>query len=172
MYTNKLLTSAILAASIFAAASQAKASTDTANFNVTMTVTKLCDVHTSAPSDMTFTSPADLVTAVNSTSTISVKCTPLTSYTVGLNAGAFSGATVSTRKMIGQTINTYSVGYGLYTDAGRTINWNDAGGAGLPGGTGNGSLQTYTVYGQVPAANIAGASPQVYKDTVQVTVTY
>jgi spore coat protein U-like protein len=172
MYTKQLLLSAILATGLCAAASQAKASTDTATFNVTMTIVKLCDVHTTAPTNMAFATPADLVTAINQTSTISVKCTPLTSYTVGINAGGFSGATVSTRKMIGQTTNTYSIGYGLYTDAGHTANWNDAGGTGLPGGTGTGLVQSYTVYGQVPAANIAGASAQVYSDTVQVTVTY
>ncbi|HEX3895057.1 MAG TPA: spore coat U domain-containing protein [Rudaea sp.] len=170
MYTKQLLISAILAAGIFSAANQAHASTDVANFNVTMTITKLCDVRTTAPTDMAFATPADLVTAINQTSTISVKCTPLTSYTVGLSAGGGSGVTA--RKMTGQTINTYSIGYGLYTDASHSANWNDAGGTGLPSGTGNGLLQTYTVYGQVPAANIAGASAQVYKDTVQVTVTY
>lgn len=171
MYTKKLLLGALLMA-IGGVANAATNQTDTANFNVTITILKLCDVHTTAPTDMAFATPTDLTTAINQTSTITVKCTPTTAYSIGLNAGTASGATVSSRKMTGQTTNTFNVPYGLYTDTGRTLNWNDAGGSGLPSGTGNGAAQTYTVYGQVPASSIATASPQAYKDTVQVTVTY
>ena len=144
----------------------AQAATATGTFNVTITITSECTV--TNPTDMAFGSHGLLTALVNQTSTFQVTCTNTTPYTIGLNAGL--NASGSQRRMLGGVTNTEFVNYNLYTDAGRTTAWGNASGSWVSA-TGNGSAQTYTVYGQVPAQ--ATPSPGAnYQDTVTITVTY
>ena len=98
---------------------------------------------------------------------LAVTCTNTTPYTVGLDAGTFTGATVTTRRMTGPAAAPLS--YSLFSDAGRTTNWGNTAGSWVSG-TGNGSSQTLNVYGRIPAAQYA--TPGAYTDTITVTVTY
>lgn len=50
-----------------------------------------------------------------------------------------------------------------------TINWGNTAGT-MVGGTGNGSAQTLTVYGEVPAGQ--AVTPGAYVDTITATITY
>lgn len=59
--------------------------------------------------------------------------------------------------------------YALYQDGAHTTNWGDMGGATVAG-TGNGSAQTLTVYGQIAAGQYV--APGSYTDTITVTVAY
>lgn len=148
------------------AAPPAEAATATSQFNVTMTLQAECKL-TSA-SDLAFGTSGVIQSTINSTSAIGVQCTNTTPYNVGLSAGAGSGATVSLRKMTaasGATVN-----YQLFRDAARTQTWGDQVGTNTATGTGNGAVQTLTVYGSVPAQTTPAAGS--YTDTVQVTVTY
>jgi spore coat protein U-like protein len=104
--------------------------------------------------------------AASTTATLTVTCTNTTPYNVGLNAGATSGATVTTRQMLN---GTATLNYGLYTNATWTTNWGNTSGSWVAG-TGNGSAQTLTVYGQIPAAQFV--TPGSYSDTVLATVNY
>lgn len=165
-----LLGSAIAAVAVTGAAS---AATATANFDVTITIPNLCDVSTTAPTNMAFATPTSLTADIDQTSTITVRCTTNTPYNVGLNAGAATGATVTTRKMTGLTTTTATVGYSLYRDSGRTQNWGNTVGTDTLAQTANGNAQALTVYGRVPAASLTPAPiAQGYKDTITVTVTY
>jgi spore coat protein U-like protein len=105
---------------------------------------------------------------VSTTTTLSVQCTNGTTYNVGLNAGTASGATVSTRAMNGPGGATLN--YALYQDSGHSTNWGQTVGTDTEAGTGNGSAQTITVYGQVAASQFV--SPGSYSDTITATVTY
>jgi spore coat protein U-like protein len=101
--------------------------------------------------------------ASNGTSLITVLCNFGTPYTVGLNAGTTSGATITARMM--DNSGTH-LNYGLYTDAGFTTNW----GAATSIGTGTGLPQLLTVYGNVPSGqNVANGA---YSDTITATITY
>ncbi|MER9140971.1 spore coat protein U domain-containing protein [Mesorhizobium sp. M0830] len=68
----------------------------------------------------TSVTPLECWRNVDSTGSVTVRCTNSTPYTVGLSAGAGSGATVANRKM---TSGTKPVSYSLYSDVGMTTVW-------------------------------------------------
>jgi spore coat protein U-like protein len=157
---------AALAAAV--AASPAYATDTTSSLGVSSTVTANCTVSTLpvAFGNVDVTSGQ----AVQGTGSISVTCTSGTAWTAAANAGAGTGADLSTRKMAnGANLLNYS----LYTDSARTLIWGDgvAGATATFGDTGTGTAQTKTVYGLIPAAQ-TGVPAGAYADTVQVTVTY
>jgi len=110
-----------------------------------------------------------LSSAVSATGTISAKCTSNDTYTIALNKGSTSGASLGDRQMAGS--GSAVVHYQLYTNSGHSTVWGDgSSGTSTSGGTGNGATQSYTVYGLVPAQTTP--APNTYTDTVLVTVTY
>jgi spore coat protein U-like protein len=137
------------------------ATTATANVAVTATVQANCTITTGSMAFGTYTGAA-----ASTTATLTVTCTNTTPYNVGLNAGATSGATVTTRQMLN---GTATLNYGLYTNSTWTTNWGNTTGSWVAG-TGVGSAQTLTVYGQIPAAQFV--TPGSYSDTVLATVNY
>lgn len=142
------------------------AAQSTTTFNVTATVAATCTV---AATNMGFGTVNVLSGSnVDTTSTITVTCTNGTTYSIGLNPGTGSGATVSDRKMTsgGDTLN-----YGLFTDSNRSTNWDDIGGTNVGSGTGSGSGQAHTVYGRVPLGQTT-VPPGSYSDTITVTVEF
>jgi spore coat protein U-like protein len=152
---------AMAALSIFSL--PALAATATTTFNVTATVQATCLISANNLGFGTYTG-----TVINLTTTMSVTCTNSTPYNVGLNAGTAGGATVTTRAMSGPGGATLS--YGLYQDSGHSTNWGNTVGTDTKSGTGNGSAQSLTVYGQLTAAQYP--SPGSYSDTITATITY
>jgi spore coat protein U-like protein len=57
------------------------------------------------------------------------------------------------------------LGYALYSDTGRTVNF-----ATTASITGSGAAQPITIYGQIPAGEYV--APGSYTDTITATVTY
>lgn len=145
------------------APTSAIAATATTTFAVTATVQATCLVSATAMAFGTYSG----VTA-NSSSTVSVTCTNTTPYNVGLSAGLATGATVTTRKMTGP--GSALLGYSLFSDSARTVNWGQTVGTDTLSGSGNGSAQALTVYGQVAAGQYL--APGAYTDTITATVTY
>lgn len=144
----------------------AGAATTTTTFPVTATVLKACAVNANPLAFGTYDPTA--ATALDATSTLSVLCTVGTSFTVGLNAGTSTGATVTARKM---TSGANTLAYALFQEAARTNNWGNTPGTDTPPAVTAPVLpSTLTVYGRVaPGQNVpAGA----YTDTVTVTVNY
>ncbi|WP_379921904.1 spore coat U domain-containing protein [Erythrobacter sp. R86502] len=112
--------------------------------------------------DPTAPSPTDAATS------ITVTCTPGTVFTVGLNAGIASGATVNSRQMAS---GSERLGYGLYQDAGRSVNWGNTPGTDTPVAATAGLIPSIlTVYGRVPAQQAVAVG--AYTDTVTITVSY
>ncbi|RZI94401.1 MAG: SCPU domain-containing protein, partial [Variovorax sp.] len=139
--------------------------TDKFEFIASATVTKSCVV-TATPLNF---GPVDgLPGSVNidGQSTISVKCSRPTPYTVALTPqnGNAAGAGVL-RAVTGG--NTDTVPYRLFSNAGRTVPWGNSGNT--VGGTGTGLAQSLPVYGRVPNANV---TPDDYLDIVTVNVSY
>jgi spore coat protein U-like protein len=60
--------------------------------------------------------------------------------------------------------------YQLFSNSGYTTNWGNTVGTDTLAGTGNGTTQPLTVYGQIPAQQLA--TPGSYTDTIIVSVTY
>ncbi|MEO5845656.1 MAG: spore coat U domain-containing protein [Caldimonas sp.] len=159
----------LLAAALFFAASGAFAATATATFQVTASVAAQCNV---AALDLLFGAVDPLGANVDQTTSVTVRCTKNTTYTVGLSAGATAGATIAQRLMAN---GADTMNYNLFTDPARTTIWGNSAAAPtwVAGtGTGMGNPQVLTVYGRVPSGqtNLAVGS---YADTaVTVTVTY
>ena len=143
--------------------SWAAAATATTTFAVSATVTANCTV---SASGLNFGTYSGAVT--NGTTTITTTCSNGSAYTIGLDAGTATGATVTTRKMKGPGTNL--LGYGLFRDAARSLNWGNTAGTDTVASTGTGAAQSFTVFGQIPASEFAGVG--AYTDTITVTLTF
>lgn len=162
---------AILSATVLALPSAAQAAAATASFQVTATVLKACVVST--PATLAFPSyTPSTVTPLAGSTAFTVLCTFGTPYSLGLSAGASTGATVTTRKMTSPTGTTGSnlLAYGLFKEIGLLTNW-DSSTLGT-GYTATGLSQPYTVYGSIPAGQYLVAPAIDYADTITLTLTY
>ncbi|WP_417675606.1 spore coat U domain-containing protein [Pseudodonghicola sp.] len=146
---------------------EAAADTATATFGVQITIQADCQVTSTQTLD--FGTQGVLTAAVNGTTDLEVTCTNGTGYSIGLNEGQSTGGSTTTRKMQASASGPY-VDYTLFSDASRTVNWGNTPGSDVVTGTGDGTGQTYTVYGQVPIQTTPAAG--TYTDTITVTVTF
>jgi spore coat protein U-like protein len=137
--------------------------TATTAFSVTVVITATCSISATNLAFGTYTRAL-----VKSTSTISINCTNLTAYNVGLNAGVAAGATVTNRSMTGP--GSALLKYQLFSNSGYTTNWGNTVGTNTLAGTGNGANQSLTVYGQIPALEFTAQGS--YADKINVTHTY
>jgi spore coat protein U-like protein len=144
-------------------AALAPAATKTAKFNVTATVQNDCTV---AATDLAFGTVGLLSSNVDSTSTLTITCTPTTAYKVGLDAGNVTGSTVDNRLMAS---GTTTMRYQLYSDTARTQVWRDSVDSTV-GGTGSGVAQSMTVYGRIPVQTTPAVGS--YLAQVTATITY
>ncbi|HXS72602.1 MAG TPA: spore coat protein U domain-containing protein [Rhodanobacteraceae bacterium] len=133
-------------------------------FTVTANVTAQCTVNAST---LDFGPVGLLTAAIGQSSTVSVQCATGIAYNVGLDGGQNSGGNINARKMV---LGANSVAYQLYRDSGRTQVWGNTVATNTVAGTGTGSAQPFTVYGNVPAQTTPPAG--TYQDTVIVSVTY
>ena len=134
----------------------------TTHFTLTVTILGTCTISANALSFGNYTGAL-----LNATTTLSVNCTQNIAYNVGLNAGTATGATVTNRMMTGP--GGALLDYSLYSNSARTTNWGNSTGSWVSG-TGSGTAQALTVYGQIPAnqKTISGT----YTDTITATVNY
>lgn len=143
-------------------AGRTEAATATGTVAITATVQATCVMSATPLSFGVYTG-----VALTGTSTITMTCSNTTPYSVGISAGAASGATVTTRAM---TSGAVTLAYALYSNTTRTLNWGTTTGTDTVAGTGTGVAQPLTVYGSVAAGQFI--TPGSYTDTVTATVTY
>jgi len=151
------------------AVSAAYAATASASFQVTANVQTQCNV---SAADLLFGTVDPLGGNMDQTTTVPVRCTKNTPYTVGLDAGTVSGVTLAQRLMAN---GADTMNYNLYTDAARTTVWGNSAAAPtwVSGtGAGMGSAQVLTVYGRVPSGQTNLAVGNYSEPTITVTVTY
>ncbi len=137
---------------------------------VQITLVASCAISTST---LNFGSGVGLLSsAVTGNTTISVTCSNTTPYNVELDGGTVSGSTVSSRLMAGTaTGNTgTTLGFQLYSNSGLSTVWGNNVGTNTVSGTGSGSAQSFTVYGQVPVQT--SPKPDTYQTTITATVAY
>ncbi len=139
--------------------------TSTSTFDVTLKIVANC-VIAATPLDFGQTQGV-LAAAVNVNTSLNVTCSNTTPYNVGLSAGTGVGSTGTTRYMSGTGGNTATIQFNLFQAAGST-QWGNTQGTDTHAGTGTGSAQTITVYGQVPAQ--ATPVPDTYRSTITATV--
>lgn len=151
-----------VALALCVSATAASAATATASMSVTASVQATCTVSATGLSFGTYVSAQ-----LDASTTLSVSCTNTTPYNIGLDVGTGTGATVSSRKM---TSGAQTLTYSVYSDSGRATVWGPTIGTNTVTGTGNGSAQSFTVYGRIPSGQLP--TPGSYSDTVTATVTY
>lgn len=139
--------------------------TETSNFDATLKLVTDASI-TANPLDFG-QSQGTLSTAINVNTTISVTATNTTPYNVGINAGSGTGSSDTNRYLSGTGGNTSTIAFNLFQAAGATP-WGNTQGTNTKPGTGTGSAQSLTVYGQIPAQ--ATPAPDTYKSTLTVTV--
>ncbi len=151
---------------------EAGAGTATANLTVTLTITGSCTI---GASTLNFGSDAGtslLTTALTANTTVSVTCTNGSPYAIGMGQGSYYSS--GNRMENG----TNYIPYALYQNSSLTTPWTTAASSTTCTttgdcylGTGNGTAQTVTIYGQVPTVAVAPA-PGSYSDTVTMTIMY
>jgi spore coat protein U-like protein len=146
-------------------ASIADAATSTGSFQVSLTIQGACSLQST--SDLAFGSQSAVASNLDATSSIGVQCSNTTPYTIGLSAGAGTGATVAARLL---SVGGATIPYTIYRDSNRTQLWGTTANIDTQSGTGNGALQTFTAYGRV--APVANPAVGAYTDSISVTVTY
>jgi spore coat protein U-like protein len=152
------------------AAGFANSATTTTTFAVTSSMLATCSATATALAFSAYT-PGGGAKANNSS--ISIKCTKNTPFTVALNRGTTAGGTVAQRLM---AFGANTLQYNLYTTAAFTTVFGDGSGASQTeagSGAGIATAVAFTVFGQLPdnAPNQA-AAPGGYTDTITVTVSY
>ncbi|MCZ7447334.1 spore coat U domain-containing protein [Agrobacterium rhizogenes] len=138
----------------------------TTNFNVQITIQAACQINSAGNLD--FGTNGVIGAPIDVTSQIVVQCTASTPFSLGLSAGAGSGATVANRLMTSTAGATIS--YSLYTTAAHSTVWGNTVGTDRQTGTGTGAPQNFTVFGRVPAQTTPAVG--VYTDTVTATLNY
>jgi len=143
-------------------ASAASAGSATANLGVSASIAATCTISTSAVAFGVYSG-----SLVDATGTVTANCINGTAWTIGLGTGTGSGATTSNRKM---TSGANTLGYALYSDAGRTQNWGNTIGADTLAGIGTGASDSHIVYGRIAAGTVP--APGNYSDTVLATINF
>lgn len=162
---TRVLAAALAAIMPFTSAGAAVyAKSRTATFDVTMRVVADCTIAANA---IDFGQTGVMTAAITGSSTINVTCTNTTPYNVGLDAGTGTGSTGTTRFLAGSGGNTDTVAFNLYRTPGSGV-WGNTQGTDTAAGTGNGTPQALTVYGEVPMQK--SPTPDSYKSTITATV--
>ena len=105
---------------------------------------------------------------IDAATALTVTCTNLTTFNIGLSAGTATGATVTTRKMTSPALATLN--YTLFRDSSRTVNWGNTVGTDTLISQGNGTAVQYGVFGRMAAGQ--SGNPALYSDTIIATLTY
>ncbi|WP_322044674.1 spore coat U domain-containing protein [Paraburkholderia sp. J67] len=132
-------------------------------FSVSATVINNCNI---TATNVAFGSAGVLSSALKATGAITTVCTNGDAFKITLNGGASGnvGARAMQRSGGGGSVN-----YQLYLDSGYSSAWGDGtGSTATQAGTGSGTQQVFTVYGQVPAQSTP--APGNYSDTITATI--
>ena len=160
---KKVALAAAVSSAFLAAGAQA-GTLDSSSFTVQANITGSCTAIT--PSILDFGDITNTTGVSNNGSgTLQVTCSDTLPYRVAVSYG--QGGTFGNRYMANGAVH---LNYQLYADSARTQVLGDN--TSLPNthitGTGNGSAQTVTIYGQIPAQSTPVTG--VYSDTVTATV--
>ena len=144
------------------------AATATAALPVSATIIAACAVGSSTLAFGAFTPGG---AALNVNGSLTITCTNGSGYTIALNAGSGSGATIPIRVLTNPS-PAGTLQYTIYTTTARTTVWGNGTTGSTVAGTGSGVAQAITVPGTIFAGQGATATPGNYTDTVSITVTF
>lgn len=166
---KRTIAAPLAGAVLLALAGTAQAATRTTTFNVSATVVDNCVINAGDLSFGTFDGTADLA----NTSTITVRCSNGTDYTVDLSPGSSGNYANRTMTSVDSSVPLV---YNLYTDTLHSTIWGDglnSTGHAADVGEGMGTLLTHTVYGLLEAASNQGQiDAGSFSDVITATITY
>lgn len=136
----------------------------TNQFKVSVSPINSCTV-VAAP--LIFLIPVPTNANVDSTTTITVKCPPLTAFTVDIDTGLHPNGI--NRRVYNASANAY-INYDVYKDPPRSAVWGTGGARNVPGNSGLLGTSILTVYGRVASVKTLKAGG--YTDTLTVTITF
>jgi spore coat protein U-like protein len=140
------------------------AQTTTTTLAVSASVDSTCSVTASTLAFLTVHSGASVT---NANATVNVTCTSGATYDVGLDPGTHA---ISSQRYLAGATPTNTLMYNLYSDSGFSVPWGNTVNTDTIQGTGSGSAQVLTVYGQIPGSQ--APATDVYNDVVTITVSY
>ncbi len=144
------------------------AATSTTTFQVTATVSAGCTI-AATNHDFGIYTTSSLADNINGTNTINATCTLGVPYSIGLDTGIGTGATVASRRMT-RVGGTETLEYSLYQSADRLVVLGNTLAIDVITGLGTGLAIGHTVFGKIPASqNVPAGS---YVDTVTATITF
>lgn len=156
----------LLAGAMIASASTAEAGTSSGAMAVTATVLQSCTI---VATPMAFGSITLSGSANDSTSTLTLACTPNASFDILMNDGTHASAGQRRLANLGAT---EFIPYEIYLDSGRTQRWGNTIGTDTKAGTANAlGVAIYTAYGRI-GASTTPVTAAAYLDTVTVTVSF
>lgn len=148
-----------------ALASPAHAGRTTNQMPVSLTVFTGCSLKTRP---LMFVLPSPVGNApLDATTTITVKCTPNTNFTVDLDKGLHNNGIV--RRMYSPVAGGY-VTYDVYRDSPRTNVWGTGQLKNITGNSGTGAPFDITLFGRIPQPKNIKAGD--YRDTLTVTLNF
>ncbi len=151
---------------IFIAPAPAHAVFGTTVLAVSVTVLAECLVATTPLAFGTYS--VDRASPTDATGSIITTCTYGTPYTISLDAGTGTGATMAVRKM---KSGSNTLNYAIYTGSNHASIWGDGSASTSTMGATAGLLpDTYPVYGRIPPTQQSPTG--IYTDAVTVTLTY
>ena len=150
------------AISCLAVSTGAQAATSNSTMAVSANVQATCAINANPLAFGTYSS-----SQLDAATTIGVNCTNTTTYSVSLDTGSGTGATVAQRKM---SNGAQTLTYTVYSDSARSALWGTTVNTNTVAGTGTGSSQLLNVYGRIPAGQLP--TPGAYSDTLTATITY
>lgn len=169
-----LFKTTLLATSLIAlcALSPANAGSDSADFDVTLTIQGSCDVISA--DTVAFGNVLASVGTATADGDVTVQCTKGTAYALALNGGAHSSNNINARQMLIGGAGTDTIAYQLYQDSGTSTVWGETANTDTVDGTGAGFgaafNQVHTVYAE--ATIVGSETVGNYSDTVTATVTF
>ncbi len=137
----------------------------TSSFNVSATYAPSC---TLTGGTLNFGSIASTVSSIDAATSISVRCSSTTPYTMSMGNGLAPTSNEAARRSMQKESDRLL--YNLYRDSSRTLDWGSTQGVNVLGGTGTGSTVPINVYGRVPQQSTPAVG--TYTDTVIVTLDY
>ncbi|MFM5885437.1 MAG: spore coat U domain-containing protein [Novosphingobium sp.] len=149
------------------AATPALAASASNQMPVSVNVINSCTVVASPMAFGTLTSVGGV--NVDTTANVDLVCTIGAAYDVAMDVGTHA---VGTQRNLQNTADaTKRIPYGVFRDAGRTLNWGNTSPADTVVGSSATGLVTLTAYGRIPssASSVPAGS---YTDTVTVTVNF
>jgi len=161
------MSAVVIAGGLMAAGTPALAGQTTNTLNAKITVTDGCSLQTS---DLMFVAPNPIIgLVIDSSTTLTVKCTPNTAYTIDIDDGLQPQGN-NKRRMVSAA--GVPLAYNVYFDAARSASrvWGKGAGKNYIGNSGSGAAQSIPVYGRVTVAALIPAGG--YKDTLTVTLNF